>query len=348
MRRFGQAEVDAVGDGLWRTNRGLRIAVRVALALVILLFLGLAISNGVARLDGNRLQLHVGWLAIAAAGFVAFQFTHMELWRIQLHALGSDIPRVRSYAVWSVSAIARYVPTSMLMPTLRIALSQREGVPKRITLASLVYEAALAVTGAVVVAAYFLIQLPGLQDSSGRWLVLALPILALLALHPRVFGPATEFALRRAGRPPLPLTLPAFRLLLLAAMYAGSFVLAGASLYALGKGLYPLEAGDLPRILGAFAVGFSASVLAFVLPGGLGARELALVAALSPVMPASVALAVAIASRLVQVAIEIVLAVLTPALAAREIRAPASPRRRPPAPRAPRGRQRAPLAPDGN
>jgi hypothetical protein len=338
-----EADVDAVGNGLWRANRGLRIALRVALILVILLFLGLAISNEATRLDGDRLRLHGGWLAVAVVGFVALQLAHMELWRLQLHALGNDLPRGRSYAIWSVSAVARYVPTSMLMPTLRITLSQREGIPKRITLASLVYEAALALAGAVVVAAYFLIQLPALQDRPSRWLVLGLPVLALVALHPRVFGPATAFALRRTGRPPLPITLPAFRLLLLAAMYAGSFVLAGASLYALAEALYPLEAGDLPQILGAFAIGFSASVLAFILPGGLGARELALVAALGPAMPAAVALAVAIASRLVQLAIEIVLAALTPVVAARtEIRSRAQSRRRPPAAQSRQARERAP------
>ena len=295
----------------------MRIALRVALVLVILLFLGLAISNEATRLDGNQLRLHGGWLAVAVVGFITFQFAHMELWRLQLHALGYDLPRVRSYAVWSVSAVARYVPTSMLMPTLRITLAQREGIPKRITIASLVYEAALALSGAIVVAAYFLIQLPGLQEQSGRWLVLGLPVLALVALHPRAFDPATAFALRRTGRPPLPVTLPPFKLLLLVAMYAGSFVLAGASLYALGQAFYPLEAGDLPKILGAFAIGFSASVLAFILPGGLGARELALVAALRPAMPAAVALAVAIASRLVQLAIEIVVAGITPVVASR-------------------------------
>jgi hypothetical protein len=205
----------------------------------------------------------------------------------------------------------------MLMPTLRIALAQREGVPKRITLASLVYEAALALAGAIAVAAYFVIQLPALHDRPSRWLVLALPVAAVIALHPRVFGPVTAFALRRAGREPLPLALSVSKLLLLAAMYAASFVLAGASLYALAQGVHALDADALPRILGAFAIGFSASILAFVLPGGLGARELALVAALSPVMSAPVGLAVAIASRLVQVAIEIVLAALTPVIAAR-------------------------------
>jgi hypothetical protein len=292
----------------------------VALGLVVLLFVGLAVANEVTRLDDESLRLQPGWLAAAAAGFAVLQLTHTELWRWQLRVLGHPLRRDRAYAIWSVSAVARYVPTSMLMPTLRIALSQREGVPKRITLASLVYEAALALTGAIIVASYFLIQLPSAEDRSSRWLVLVIPVVAVATLHPRVFGPASAFALRKLGKEPLQLTLPASKLFVLAGMYAASFLLAGASLYALAQGLYPLDAGDFPRVLGAFAIGFSASVLAFVLPGGLGARELALVAALRPVMPAGVGLAVAIAARLTQLIIEIVLAALTPALAARRRR----------------------------
>jgi hypothetical protein len=308
-------------DTLRIANRGTRIALGVAFVLLVLLFVGLAIAREATRLDPEGLRFDAPWLVLAVAGFLALQLAHTELWRLQLHALGHDLPRRRSYAIWCVSAIARYVPTSMLMPTLRIALAQREGVPKRITLASLVYEAALALVGAIVVSAYFLLQLPALDDRPVRWVVLALPVVALVVLHPRVFGPLSARALRRIGRAPLPLTLPARRLLVLAALYAGSFLLAGASLYALGQALYPLNADDLPRILGAFAIGFSASVIAFMLPGGLGARELALVAALDPVMPVAVALAVAIASRLVQIALEIALAALTPALAARGERA---------------------------
>jgi glycosyltransferase 2 family protein len=314
-----QTVVDARATAV-SAERGLRDAVWVALGLVVVLFVGLAVANEVTRLDDEGLRLQAGWLVVAVVGFLALQLTHTELWRWELRALGHPLQRDRGYAIWSVSAVARYVPTSMLMPTLRIALSQREGVPKRITLASMIYEAALALTGAIVVASYFLIQLPALEDRSSRWLVLVVPVVAVAALHPRVFGPATAFALRRLGKEPLPLTLPASKLVLLAAMYAGSFLLAGVSLYALGQALYPLDAGDLPRVLGAFAIGFSASVLAFILPGGLGARELALVAALRPVMPAGVGLAVAIAARLTQVVIEIALAVLTPALAARRRR----------------------------
>jgi uncharacterized membrane protein YbhN (UPF0104 family) len=67
----------------------------------------------------------------------------------------------------------------------------------------------------------------------------------------------------------------------------------------------------------AYSVGFAASLVAFILPGGLGARETALAAALAPALPFTVAIAVAVAVRLVQMAVEVAFAFVTPVLAKR-------------------------------
>ena len=56
------------------------------------------------------------------------------------------------------------------------------------------------------------------------------------------------------------------------------------------------------------------SLIAFVVPGGLVAREAAITIALAPVMPAAPALAVAIFSRIAQLLAEVVVAALSPVL----------------------------------
>ena len=306
-------------------RRATRVAVRIVVVLAVLLCAGVAIGGEVSRLRVEDLRFAPGWVALAFLGFFVLQLMHAELWHWQLRSLGGRLGDADARAIWCVSALARYVPTSVLMPTLRVAMASSRGVPKRLTFASLIYEAALALVGALIVSAYFIVDLPRLAPHETRWAVLAAPLVALALLHPRVFGPLSAAALRRARRPPLPVTLGETRLLTLAFLYAVSFLLAGASLYALARGLHDLSIDALPQVLGAFAIGVSASVLAFVLPAGLGARELALVAALDPVMPAVVALAVAIASRIVQISIELVLAAATPAIAAHRRRTVAAP-----------------------
>jgi hypothetical protein len=299
-------------------QRPARLALELSICLIVLLCAGLAIGAGIGDLETDQLRFMPAWFVLAIVGFVALQLAHVELWRLQLHRLGSDVPPRRARAIWCASALARYVPTSLLMPTLRITMSEKAGVPKRRTLASLVYEAALAVAGALVVAGYFVIQLPELEGKPVRWVAVGIGLATLVLLHPRIFGPMSAAVLRRLRREPLAVLLPESTLLALWAGYALSFVLAGLSLFALAAALYPVGAADLPQVAGAFAVGFSVSVLAFVLPGGLGAREAGLSAALAPVMPTVIAIAVAVVVRIVQIGIELVLAAVTQAAARRE------------------------------
>ena len=99
-------------------------------------------------------------------------------------------------------------------------LSERAGVPRRITIASIVYEQAISATSAVVVAAYFIISHPDLQGQPLRWAVLLLIPLAIALLHPRVFGPLANRALRAFGREPLPAVISLRGVLALLVFYS--------------------------------------------------------------------------------------------------------------------------------
>jgi uncharacterized membrane protein YbhN (UPF0104 family) len=258
-----------------------------------------------------------GAIAVAIGAMAAANLATAEIWRRILRALGPELTAPRARAIWFTSNLGRYVPTSLLLPVLRTAMAEREGAPKRITLASVVYEMALFVTAGLFLGAYFVIDLPDLQDSPGRFLVLILPLLALTCLQPRIFHNLADRVLARLGRPELPLSLSGVRVLEFVGLYALTYVLFGLSLYAIAQCVYPVGLDDMVTVAGAFAVGTSISVIAFVLPGGLVAREAAIALALSPAMPAAPAVAAAVLVRILQLGVEVVLAVLTPLLARR-------------------------------
>src|SRR5262249_32853442 len=150
---------------------------------------------------------------LAVFAFCCYLLANAEIWRRLLAAVGPELSPTRAYPIWFASGLGRYVPTALLLPMLRMAMADREGVPKRITAATIAYEFALLITGSVLVSAYFVITLPDLQGIWQRWLVLVLPALALIAIHPKVFHPLADWALTRAGRDKLPLSLPALRTL---------------------------------------------------------------------------------------------------------------------------------------
>jgi glycosyltransferase 2 family protein len=205
----------------------------------------------------------------------------------------------------------------MLMPIVRLRMSHTRDVPRDVCLASVVYEAVLVNCGAACVAAYFIVTLPELHGDPWRWGILVAPVAAISLLHPRLLAFLSGKLLRRMGRLPLSTYLSLEHLLGFTLGYVASFVLAGTSLVAVVLMLYPLAWEAVPTVIGAMAIGFIASAFAFILPGGLGAREATLVVALSPVMPAFVATATAVAARLIQLGIEVILALLLPWMAHR-------------------------------
>jgi hypothetical protein len=279
--------------------------------------LALAVVSQWSKLPDVRWRFEPGWLAAAVLALVAFQWVHAQLWVMMIHALGAPIPALRGISIWSITLLGRYVPTNVALAAGRMALAEREGVPKRVCAASLVYELSFTLAGASLIGAYFVVTLPDLRDTPARWLVLAIPAVTLTLLDPAVFHRIADGLLRRLGRATLPASLSRPQVAWFTLLFTASFLVAGFAVYAFAEALHGVPAGDAGTAMGAYSVGFAASVLAFVLPGGLGAREGAMTAALSPILPVTVALAVAVAVRLAQMAVEVGYAVITPLLVRR-------------------------------
>jgi uncharacterized membrane protein YbhN (UPF0104 family) len=307
-----QSKLERAGDlaaratSLQPSDPNVRRGLHAGIAIVLVLGVGLAAVAAVGDFPNVDWRFRPVALLFAIIAFTVYLFGTAEIWRRLLRALGPDLTPLRASSIWFASGLGRYVPTALLLPMLRMAMAEREGVPKRITLATVAYELALFFTGSVVVGAYFVITLPDLQGVWQRYLVLVLPAIALLAIHPRIFHPLADWALTRTGRAPLPVSLPGWRSLEFVALYVAACLIAGTAVYCLAQSIFPVGAANM------------VSILAFVLPGGLGAREAGMAVALAPVMPTAPAVAVAVLSRIVQVALEVVFASGTVVLARRK------------------------------
>jgi glycosyltransferase 2 family protein len=234
-----------------------------------------------------------------------FYLVQNECWRVILRALGEDLRPAYARSLWGKSLIARYVPTNALMVVGRIVLAERHGVSKRVCLASIVYELGIALCSAVMVGSYFVITLPRLEHQPARFAILLVIPLALAVLHPRVFEPLANRALRRLGREPLPTSLPYSRIALVIAIYMVSWACIGLALFAFTAALRPVSGGDLPYLAASYPVAFCVAVLTFVVPSGLGTRDATLATAMSAVMPGTVATAIAVAFRIFQTGCEL-------------------------------------------
>jgi glycosyltransferase 2 family protein len=307
------AGLGSLGEGRPRTRRALEIGV-VALVGI---FLAAFLATQWGRLPDYDWEFRPGWLAVSGVGVALFYVIQCEAWRGILASLGEHLDARVARSIWGKSLIARYVPTNALMVVGRVVMAEKHGVAKRACLASIVYEVGLAVMTAVIVGAYFVITLPQLEDKQARYAILVVVPLALIALHPRVFRPLADFALRKLGRAPLPATLPTARVLQLAVVYMAGWVAIGLGVVGFAAALHPLDVDDVAYAGAAYPVAFCVAVATFVVPGGLGTRDAALAISLSAVLPGAVATAIAVGFRIFQTLVELLYVAAVTALARR-------------------------------
>jgi hypothetical protein len=277
----------------------------LAVAILVLAFLAWGLARGWDQIDDYDWRLDPGLLAAGAvvvfAGYALAAIGYVTI----ASALGMApaVSRVAVIAGWAKSLLGRYVPGTVVMLASRAVLGREAGVPARITLAASVYEQTLLLTTAAVASLAFVVA----YEASGvSWVLLVGAVVAGLALiHPRVFRPLSTWALRRAGREPLSEFLGGGRLIGLFLYYGAMNAVTAAGIWLLVRSAAGAEAGDLPYVGLAYLLSFTAGMLAWIVPSGLGVRDGVFALALGRDLASGVAIAVAAGIRIAQTVVEL-------------------------------------------
>jgi hypothetical protein len=302
-------------------SKGLRLAIQLGIAVLVFGFLVLTVINQWAEIRDEGVHFHVVWLAPAILFLTLFYVLSALSWDLILRFLGHQIGMGRAQVAWGQPLLARYVPGSVLYVLGRLLLSERAGVSRRITLASIVYEQAISATSAIAVAAYFIISHPDLAGEPLRWAVL-LPIPALIALlSPRVFRPLADRAMTAFGRDPLPAVISLRGIVILLCIYALNWGVVAIGLYCVARSVSEIPFDEVLTVGSAQAVGYVAALVTLVAPAGLGIRDAAFAWAVKVAVPGqSFALAslIAIVVRGVMTLVELIYVGAVTALGKRE------------------------------
>ena len=302
-------------------SRKVRLALQIGLAVVIFGFLVLTVIDQWSEIQKEGVHFHVGWLIPAIIVLPAFYVFSGYGWDLILRAMGHPIGFGRAQVAWGQPLLARYVPGSVLYVVGRVLLSEKAGIPRRITIASIVYEQAISATSAVVVASYFIIKHPDLQGQPWRWGVLLLIPAAIALLHPKVFGPLANRALRAFGREPLPGVISLRAVIGLIVFYSLNWAVVAVGIYCVARSVTFIPFKDILLVGSAQAIGYFAALVTLVAPAGLGIKDAAFAWAVKAALPSrSFALAslIAIAVRGVMTVAELLYVAVVTALGRRE------------------------------
>ncbi len=268
-------------------RRAVRIALQASIGVLIFGFLVLTVAQQWGELQDKGVRFDLIWLLPAFGVLMVFYALSALGWDLLLRWLGVRLSPVRAQVAWGQPMLARYVPGSVLYVLARLVLSERAGVPRRLTLASIVYEQALGAAAAVGISSYFIIDHPDLQGHAWRWAVLIVVPAAILLLHPRVFGPLANRLLAAFGRDPLPATIPLRGILVMLAYYAFTWAVAGVGIFFIARSVHHFPLADLPTVGSAQAFGYVAALVTVVAPAGLGIRDAAFAWAVKAALPSN-------------------------------------------------------------
>jgi uncharacterized membrane protein YbhN (UPF0104 family) len=131
------------------------------------------------------------------------------------------------------------------------------------------------------------------------WWVLAITPLAAACLHPKVIQSGLDLVLRVLRRAPLEGSVSRGGMARALGWTTLGWLCYGAHAWFLISVFADKGGNSFALSLGAYALAWAVGFLIVFFPGGIGPREIALIAVLAPVMPSASALVVALASRVV-------------------------------------------------
>ena len=273
--------------------------------------LAVAVGLAVYGLASQWTQVHAALTKLAAydvAGAAVCVLAGLGgmflAWRALLADLGSPLPLPAAIRVMFIGQLGKYVPGAVWALAAQVELARDYDIPRRRSAtASLVGMATTLVVA--LIAAGVMLPLTSAHAAGHYWWVLAITPLAVVCLHPTIIEFGLNLALRVLRQPPLEESVSGAGMARALAWTALGWLCFGAhawfliSDFAVGGGGRGGQWDVFALSLGAYALAWSVGFLIVFFPGGIGPREIALVAVLAPVMSSASALVVALASRVV-------------------------------------------------
>jgi uncharacterized membrane protein YbhN (UPF0104 family) len=282
----------------WIKAGRLAFSIAVGIALVVVAV------DAVRDLNHVSLRIDGGWLAVAyPLALLAFPLLAIG-WASLLRGYGHSLRVTAAVRLWALAQASRYLPTGLAAVASRAVLAARYGVPRTLTVATIVVEGGLLVAwsslaaGGLVIAGGHAYVIP--VAAAGALGVIGLPLGLLVAAH--MPGARLSALVRRiTGRDGPPSAAP----LVTGTLIVGvNMAVKGFVFLLLARALLPAHTNDIALLFGAVNLAVIGGMIG-VTPAGIGVREGILAALLSPRFGAGDATALALALRVWDLSVEL-------------------------------------------
>ena len=280
---------------LWKIVRWL---LEVAVIILAAFYIGREIVENKAVVIDHLYDLNWGLLALAWLTYIGYFLTRSLAWRQIMSDLGVSLPLARASRIWFLSEFSRYIPGNVWSFLGRVYLAEKAGVAKKITAASLAIEMIFLVGSTTVFVALYFLLLPYHAAAAYRWLfLLAIPTVILL-LTPKVLRNIINKLLKLMKKEPIKFKFSSAKLLIVLILFTLAWAFYGFGSYLTMAAVVGVGQFSIWWLASTFIVAWLIGYISIVTPMGLGVREGAVVAALSPLISDGLAGLVAVITRI--------------------------------------------------
>lgn len=270
------------------------VTLRVVIAVVIVLFLVVALRDNLSQLTEIRLDPSPGWLlpgmvaAIGATALLPVGWRLLVLGQGGIDNLGQPLAR----GIWWRSQSARFLPTGVAGMAARIYLAGRAGISREVATLTVGEEiAALVGWSSLVGGAVVGDAIPSLLRwgavAGGAAVIVGLPV-----------GAVVWRRMRGGADVDVPVMIRAVL------VYGVSIGVKAGRAVLVAAAAFGWDPGVAAAVIAADALGAVAGILS-IAPSGIGTREAAIVAVATPSLGAGDALALAVVLRVVDLLVEV-------------------------------------------
>lgn len=218
-------------------------------------------------------KLDYGKLFLGILVYALFSIFMGYCWVIGLRNLGIKFNTRKLMGIWLLCQPAKYVPGKVGVIAGRIYLCQRQDLSGPKVFVSVFLENALFCVAGIALFAISLTYNLNLLLPNHLFFLLAIFILFLFFLHPKIFNFLTNLFLRRFSKEYVRVNIKYKQILSLFFMYLAAWLIAGLSFYLIISGVTSVHLEQLFSLIGIFSLSWVIGFLSFFTPGGLGVRE---------------------------------------------------------------------------
>ncbi|MBE0410914.1 MAG: hypothetical protein IBX69_14435 [Anaerolineales bacterium] len=253
------------------------------------------------------------WNIQALPFFLSFGFYCIALflviwiWTHIMDAVGTNIHFSKHFRFYSISNLAKRIPGTIWYIASRAQFYRAEAIPIRFTSLASGVEVAVTTVSGILVSLFFAVPIITTFEISLWWFGLIL-LVGLVSIHPRVLG----WLLKRMGAETSLFSY--FALLKWLAGYIIVWILGGVVLFSIGNIITTIELTHLGYLIGSWALIGVVTTALFFSPSNLGVTEVGLSLLLSNIMPAPIAVVIAISARIIIILYDIFWAIFSAVL----------------------------------